>query len=80
MRAYGPDHMAEKQDPTTINFANGSELKVVSPPDEIAGAIEEGDGGLIRLLDTEENAVWINPDHIVHIAAVAPEHVRRVSG
>lgn len=67
--------MAEKQDPTTINFTNGSELKVISPPDEIAAAIEKADGGLVRLLDTNENGVWINPAHIVHIVSVTPAHV-----
>jgi hypothetical protein len=67
--------MAEKQDPTTISFANGSELKVIATPDEIAAAIEKGEGELLRLLDTNENAVWINPEHIVHIVSVTPPHV-----
>ncbi|MGE5746433.1 MAG: hypothetical protein ACM33U_04155 [Solirubrobacterales bacterium] len=72
--------MAEKQDPTTIIFVNDSELQVIASPDEIAAAIQKAEGELLRLLDTNENAVWINPEHIVHIATVAPEHVRPVSG
>lgn len=61
--------MAEKQDPTTINFVNGSELEVIASPDEVAAAIEKSEGGLLRLLDTNENAVWINPEHVVSIAS-----------
>lgn len=67
--------MAERQDPTTISFANGSELQVVATPDEIAVAIEKAEGGLLRLLDTNENAVWVNPEHIVHVVTVAAPHV-----
>ena len=37
--------MAEKQDPTTISFANGSELQVIASPDEVAAAIEKAEGG-----------------------------------
>lgn len=65
--------MAEKQDPTTISFANGSELQVIASPDEIAAAIEKAEGGLLRFLDTNENAVWVNPDHIVHVVSVTAE-------
>jgi hypothetical protein len=67
--------MADGQ--TKISFANGSELRVLAPPDEIAVAIEKVQGGMLRLLDTDENAVWINPEHIVHIASVESEHVKR---
>ena len=77
---YGPAQVAERPDPTTITFANGSELKVIAPPDEIAAAIDKANGRLLRLLDTNENGVWINPEHVVHIATVASEHVRPVSG
>ena len=72
---YGSTLMAEKQDPTTISFANGSELQVIASPDEIAAAIEKAEGGLLRFLDTNENAVWVNPDHIVHVVSVTPPHV-----
>ncbi len=67
--------MAEKQDPTTISFANGSELQVIASPDEVAAAIEKAEGGLLRFLDTNENAVWVNPDHIVHVVSVTAPHV-----
>ena len=61
--------MAEEKGTTTISFANGSELKVKPSPDEIAGAIEKAEGGLIRLLDSDDYAAWVNPEHVVSITS-----------
>jgi hypothetical protein len=61
--------MAEEKGTTTISFANGSELQVKPSPDEIAAAIEKAEGGLIRLLDSDDYAVWVNPEHVVSITS-----------
>ncbi|MGH2982925.1 MAG: hypothetical protein ACRDK5_01510 [Solirubrobacterales bacterium] len=59
--------MADRQ--TTISFANGNELEVKPSPDDIAAAIEKAEGELIRVLDSEDCAVWINPEHIVSVTS-----------
>jgi hypothetical protein len=61
---------------TTISFANGNELQVKPSPDDIAAAIEKADGELIRVLDSDDYGVWINPEHIV---SVTSRHAKRVS-
>jgi hypothetical protein len=59
--------MADRQ--TTISFVNGNELKVKASPDEIAVTIEKAEGELIRVIDSDDYAVWINPEHIVSVTS-----------
>jgi hypothetical protein len=59
--------MADRQ--TMISFVNGNEIKVKLSPDEIAAAIEKAQGELIRVLDSDDYAVWINPEHIVSVTS-----------
>jgi len=67
--------MADKR-LTMISFANGKELQVKPSPDEIAAEIEKAEGGLIRVLDSDDYPVWLNPEHIV---SVTSRHIKRVS-
>jgi hypothetical protein len=52
-----------------ISFVNGNELKVKPSPDEIATVIEKAEGELIRVIDSNDYAVWINPEHIVSVTS-----------
>jgi uncharacterized protein YlzI (FlbEa/FlbD family) len=62
--------MAENERTTAISFANGSELKVKASPDEMADTIAQGRGGeLVRVIDSDGYAVWINPEHIVSVTS-----------
>jgi hypothetical protein len=54
---------------TVIRFANGRELVVQPSPDEVVRAIRNAEGGLTRVLDTNTNAAWINPEDIVTISS-----------
>jgi uncharacterized protein YlzI (FlbEa/FlbD family) len=65
--------MADRQ--TTISFSNGNELRVKPSPDEIAAAIEKIEGEMIRVLDSEDEVVWVNPEFIVSITS---HHIERV--
>lgn len=52
-----------------ISFVNGNELTVKPSPDEIAAVIEKAEGELIRVIDSDDYAVWINPEHIVSVTS-----------
>jgi len=52
-----------------IRFANGRELVVQPSPDEVVRAIKNAEGGLTRVLDTNANAAWVNPEDIVTITS-----------
>jgi hypothetical protein len=66
--------VADRQ--TTISFVNGNDLTVKASPDEIAATIEKAEGELIRVLDSDDYAVWINPEHIV---SVTSHDIKRIS-
>ena len=62
--------MAENERTTVISFANGSELNVKASPDEMADTIAQGrKGELVRVIDTDGYAVWINSEHIVSVTS-----------
>lgn len=53
-----------------ISFANGSELNVKASPDEMADTIAQGrKGELVRVIDSDGYAVWINSEHIVSVTS-----------